>query len=69
MVGYSKWEFGEELARELKEDWGLVGDGNGDGLERRDPVGLNDELAEKMSGDILACREGVIGDRPRIGIS
>jgi hypothetical protein len=67
IIGYSKWQADAAFTNALKEKFGTNAVVEGaEKLERRDPVGLNDDLAEEMSANILACRKSVLGNRPHI---
>ena len=68
IVCYSKWQMDNELARAIKAELSgkVMNLDGGTKLERKDPVGLNEDLAEEMTAKVVDRRKTVLGDRPHI---
>ncbi|KAE8394923.1 hypothetical protein BDV23DRAFT_179311 [Aspergillus alliaceus] len=70
IVGYSKWQLDPQLAESVKDRFGSKEVPAPEmKLERRDPVGLNDDLAETMTEKVLTVRNAVLGGRPHMLLS
>ncbi|KAG9248907.1 hypothetical protein BJ878DRAFT_485940 [Calycina marina] len=70
MIAYSNLVLDPALAKDLKKKWGTdVTVESAEKLKGRDPVGLNDPLAEKMSADVRGCHHSILGDRRHVCMS